>query len=80
MGKLTGKDIKTLVNAAQNHLAEMIEQEAVNQISNGDTVDIGVQIRMEPDEYAAEKTQEVTQCIMICYTIGGVRYCFKYCY
>ena len=80
MAKITGKDIRTLVKAAQEHLADMIEQEAVNQIGSGDTIDIDVRIRMEPDDYAAEKTEGVTQCYVICFTIGGVRYCFKYCY
>ena len=80
MGNLTSKEIKTLVKAAKGNLGDVIAEEATTKIASGEPIEMDLRIEIGVDDPPTAKYTESRQCFYFCYTIGGTRYCFRYCY
>jgi hypothetical protein len=80
MGNINSKDIKALVNAARENLGDILKEEAIDKISSSSPIEIDVKFELGVDDSASENYEALTQCYYICFTIGGRRYCYRYCY
>ena len=78
MTSLTEGDVRKLVKTMRAGLEEAIETEALKLLPCEDPIDLKILVQMGRGEPKGENQQN-SECIVICFEIGGIKYCIEMC-